>query len=82
MSINKTDSKIKTSGIILGELLALGTIVFLIANKQYSRLPLAFGTLGLVLLPEIMEKLFCYQYRSLKEEKKVQYIKRVLELNE
>lgn len=31
---------------------------------------------------EIMEKLFCYQYRSLKDEKKVQYIKRVLELNE
>lgn len=58
MSINKTYSKIKTSGILLGELLALGTIVFLVVTKQYSRLPLAFGTLGLVLLPAIMEGLF------------------------
>ena len=45
-------------GIILGELLALGTIVFLVATKQYSRLPLAFGTLGLLLLPAMMERLF------------------------
>ena len=58
MNMNKTDTKIKTSGIILGELLALGTIVFLVATKQYSRLPLAFGTLGLVLLPAMMERLF------------------------
>ena len=57
MNMNKTDTKIKTSGIILGELLALGTIVFLVATKQYSRLPLAFGTLGLVLLPAMMERL-------------------------
>lgn len=58
MNMNKTDTKIKTSGIILGELLALGTIAFLVATKQYSRLPLAFGTLGLVLLPAMMERLF------------------------
>lgn len=58
MSMNKTDTKVKIFGIILGELLAIGTVVFLIASKQYSRLPLAFGTLGLVLLPAIMEKLF------------------------
>ena len=30
---------------------------------------------------EIMEKLFCYQYRQLGQEKKVKYIHRVLELN-
>ena len=58
MSINKTDTKVKRFGIILGKLLALGTIVFLVATKQYSRLPLAFGTLGLVLLPAMMERLF------------------------
>ena len=58
MSINKTTTKVKIFGIILGELLALGTIVFLVATKQYSRLPLAFGTLGLVLLPAMMERLF------------------------
>ena len=58
MSMNKTAAKVKIFGIILGELLALGTIVFLVATKQYSRLPLAFGTLGLVLLPAMMERLF------------------------
>ena len=58
MSKNRLDMKIKTTGIVLGELLAIGTIVFLVVSKQYRRLPLAFGTLGLVLLPAIMEKLF------------------------
>jgi len=58
MSMNKTTTIVKIFGIILGELLALGTIVFLVATKQYSRLPLAFGTLGLVLLPAMMERLF------------------------
>lgn len=58
MSKNRLDMKIKTTGIVLGELLAIGTIIFLVVSKQYSRLPLAFGTLGLVLPPAIMEKLF------------------------
>lgn len=58
MRIKKTDSKPKLFGIILGELLAIGTIVFVAATKQYSRLPMAIGTLGLVLLPAIMERLF------------------------
>ena len=58
MSMNKTTTKVKIFGIILGELLVLGTIAFLVATKQYSRLPLAFGTLGLVLLPAMMERLF------------------------
>ena len=30
---------------------------------------------------EIMEKLFCYQYRQLGQEKKMKYIHRVMELN-
>jgi len=58
MSMNKTTTKVKIFGIILGELLALGTIAFLVATEQYNRLPLAFGTLGLVLLPAMMERLF------------------------
>ena len=32
-------------------------------------------------MDEIMEQLFCYQYSQLKEEKKVKYIRRILELN-
>ena len=30
---------------------------------------------------EIMEQLFCYQYTQLKDEKKLKYIRRILELN-
>lgn len=30
---------------------------------------------------EIMEQLFCYQYTQLKEEKKIKYIRRIMELN-
>ena len=58
MSMNKTNTKIKIFGIILGELLAVGTVLFLAATRQYSRLPLALGTLGLVLMPALMERLF------------------------
>lgn len=57
MSITKTDSKIKTSGILLGEFLVIGTIIFLVVSKQYSRLPMAFATLVLVLLPAMIERL-------------------------
>ena len=57
MNRNKTDAKIKMSGILLGELLTIGTIVFLIVSKQYSRLPLAFATLAFLLLPAMMERL-------------------------
>ena len=32
-------------------------------------------------MDEIMESIFCYQYTQLKEEKKVKYIRRILELN-
>lgn len=32
-------------------------------------------------MDEIMEQLFCYQYSQIKEEKKVKYIRRILELN-
>jgi len=31
---------------------------------------------------EIMEKLFCYQYEQIPKEKKVKFIKRVVELNQ
>lgn len=56
--MNNTDTKIKTFGILLGELLAIGTTAFLITTKQYSRLPMAICTLGFVLLPAMMERLF------------------------
>ena len=49
---------IRYTGIVLGELLAVGTVIFLFAAKRYERLPLAFATLLIVLLPEVMERIF------------------------
>lgn len=53
----KNNNRIKLTGIIFGELLTVGTILFLLATKQYGRLPMAFCTLLFVLLPAIMEQL-------------------------
>lgn len=52
------DKGIKRTGIVLGELFSLGTIIMLLMTEQYDRLPLAFGTLLLVLLPVAMERIF------------------------
>ena len=51
----KNNNRIKLTGIIFGELLTVCTILFLLATKQYGRLPMAFCTLLFVLLPAIME---------------------------
>ena len=40
-----------------------------------------FRNCGAKTVDEIMEQLFCYQYSQLKEEKKVKYIRRLMELN-
>ena len=37
--------------------------------------------IGAKTVDEIMEQLFCYQYGQIKEEKKIKYIRRLLELN-
>ena len=54
----KNEKGIKLAGTVLGELFAVGTVLFLLATKQYDRLPLALGTLLLVLLPAGMERFF------------------------
>lgn len=54
----KKDKCIKPTGIVLGELFAIGTIIMLLMTGQYERLPLAVGTLFLVLLPAAMERIF------------------------
>ena len=56
--MNKEHTYIKRAGIALGELTAVGTILFLLLAKRYDRLPLALATLILVLLPAMMEKFF------------------------
>ena len=48
---------VRRIGIALCELFTLGTILMLLITGQYDRLPLAFGTLLLVLLPSAMEQL-------------------------
>lgn len=52
-----TEKAVRRVGVLLCELFTFGTIVMLFAAKQYDRLPLAFGTLLLVLLPAVMEYL-------------------------
>jgi len=52
------EKRIKGTGVVLCQLLTVGTVVFLLAEKQYNALPMAFGTVVLVLLPAIMERLF------------------------
>lgn len=55
MKMHKT---VKTAGTVLCEIFALFTVVYLLIQGQYNRLPLAVGTLLLVLLPAVMERLF------------------------
>lgn len=54
----KKDKCIRKTCIVLGELFALGTIVMMSVTKQYDRLLLAVVTLALILLPELMERIF------------------------
>lgn len=54
----KKDKCIKLTGIVLGEVFAIGTNIMLLMTEQYDRLPLAIGTLFLVLLPAAMERVF------------------------
>lgn len=56
--MKKTEKAIRGIGILLGELFTVFTIVMLCVQGRYDRLPLAIATLGLVLLPWLMEKLF------------------------
>lgn len=54
----KQNSPVKLTGTVLCELFVAATIVVLLVTGQYNRLPMAFGTLLLVLLPAAMEYFF------------------------
>ena len=56
--MDKREKCIRRGGVILCELFALVTAAAMLRAGEYNRLVLAVGTLGLVLLPEIMERLF------------------------
>lgn len=57
------------------------TIGGLVENINGSEDLMKIRNCGKKSVDEIMEKLFCYQYKVLKEEKKEIYAKRVLDLN-
>ena len=57
------------------------TVGDLVANINGSEDLKKIRSCGAKTVDEIMEQLFCYQYMQLKEEKKVKYIRRILELN-
>lgn len=52
---------IKRAGVILCELLALGTVISLLAAGRSDRLLLAVGTLFLVLMPAAVERIFRWE---------------------
>ena len=56
--MHKSEKWIKLGGIVLCEVFTVFTIVTLLAGGEPDRLALAFGTLLLVLLPMLLEKVF------------------------
>ncbi len=54
----KNEKWIKLGGTALCEIFAVFTVIMLITGSETDRLALAFGTLLLVLLPMLLEKLF------------------------
>ena len=41
----------------------------------------SLNCIKIIVVIEAMEQLFCFQYNQLKKDKKVKYIRRILELN-
>ena len=56
--MNKVEKTVRWTVIIACELFTAGTIIMLFVNQQYSRLTLGFGTLLMIFIPEVIERLF------------------------
>ena len=56
--MGKKEYSVKMIGTAIAELITLITIVKVISSGEWERILLAFGTLFLVLVPALMEKLF------------------------
>lgn len=56
--ISKTERTVRLAGIVACELFAAATIIMLLARRQFGRLPLAVGTVFMILIPEAVERLF------------------------
>lgn len=57
-SIGKREMLWRRITIVAGELFALATVIMLFAQKRYEHIPLAFGTMAMVLIPEMLEWIF------------------------
>ena len=56
--MTKRETILRGIGLTACELFSVVTIVMIIVGKQYSRMPLAVATPFLILIPEIVERLF------------------------
>lgn len=62
--MRKAERILRATAVIIAELLACGTVVYLLRSGDSGRLPLAFGTLLLALLPELLERLFRFRLNT------------------
>lgn len=58
MAVKKAEKILRIAAVSVGELLACATIISLLHSGDTERLLLAFGTLLMVLIPELVERLF------------------------
>lgn len=56
--MKETEKRIRLAGVILCQLLTVITVIRLLPTGDGNRLAMAFGTVLLILLPEVMERLF------------------------
>lgn len=57
--MKRVEKIVRRAGIAACELFTVATIIMLLTTKQYDRMPLAIATIFIVLLPAILERLFC-----------------------
>ncbi len=62
--MKKNEKRVRGVFVLLGQLTALATIISLISSGDGERLLLAFATLLLVLVPEILERVFRCRIRT------------------
>ena len=59
VSLNKKEKIARLICVLLCEAFAGITVIMLLVNKQYDRLPLAVATPFIILAPKILEWIFC-----------------------
>ena len=62
--MKKTEKTVRIIAVAVGELLACGTIIYLLQSGEEERLLLAFATLLFVIIPEILERLLRWKINT------------------